>query len=137
RRAEVDSIARTIEPFRAVRRIEPPGTVEGGDILCLGRTLYAGKSRRTNEAGIVQLRELLLPFGYQVISVEVTGCLHLKSACCPVSGRVLLVNRDWIDVAPLAPYELIDVPEPWGANVLRVGDALLASTAFPQTRRLL
>jgi len=85
------------------------------------------------------LSDLLGPYGYQVKPVEVRGCLHLKSACCHVGNDTVLVNRSWIDVEPLAGYELLDVPEeePAAANALLLNDVVIMPASFPKTRALL
>jgi dimethylargininase len=78
------------------------------------------------------------PLGYAVVPVRVNGCLHLKSAACAVDDGTLLVNRAWVDAAPFAGLRLVDVPaaEPFGANVLRLPDAVVVSAAFPETAAL-
>ena len=88
RRKEPSRIAGALAPFRDLKWLSEPATLEGGDVMRAGRTLYVGISHRTNREGARQLAELLLPFGYRVVPVEVAGCLHLKSACCYLgSGR--------------------------------------------------
>jgi dimethylargininase len=109
RRREAESMAVALAAHRRLWRMTAPGTLEGGDVFRVGRTLFAGVSRRTNAEGIAQLREAVAPHGYEVRPVEVRGCLHLKSAACPVGPRTLLVNRHWVDVAPFEGHELIDV----------------------------
>jgi dimethylargininase len=103
------------------------------------RTLYVGLSARTNVAGIEQLRAIVEPFGYEIEVVEVTGCLHLKSACAFLGHQTILANRDWITVQPLAGFDLIDVPEdePCAANTLTIGDTVLTPSGFPKTRELI
>jgi len=139
RRGEGESIAKGLAQYRPLQWIREPGTLEGGDVMRIGKSLYAGLSRRTNQEGIAQLREFIAPFGYQVIGVPVHGCLHLKSACCYLGDETILANRDWIDASFLAEFRIIDVPEdePRGANVLRVGETLILPEAFPKTRALL
>jgi len=139
RRGEGESIAKGLAQYRPLQWIREPGTLEGGDVMRAGKTLYAGLSRRTNEEGIAQLREFIAPFGYQVIGVPVHGCLHLKSACCYLGDETILANRAWIDASFLAGFRIIDVPEdePRGGNVLRVGETLILPEAFPKTRELL
>src|SRR5467141_4274454 len=80
RRPEAASIAQALAKFRKLARVELPGQVEGGDVLRIERRLFAGLSKRTNAEGIRQLASIVGPYGYQVVSVAVTGCLHLKSA---------------------------------------------------------
>ena len=84
RRAEAVSVAEALSPFRKLRWLREPGTLEGGDVMRIGKTLYCGISRRTNQEGVRQLDVLLNPLGYTIIPVPVSGCLHLKSAICPV-----------------------------------------------------
>ena len=104
-----------------------------------GRMIFAGSSRRTNGAGIAQLSDTLQPYGYQVQSVEVKGCLHLKSACSYLGNNTILVNRSWIDAERLRGFELIDVPaeEPAAGNALLVNNVIVLPASFPKTRALL
>src|SRR6266851_10490655 len=76
RRPEAASIAQALAKFRKLARVEVPGKVEGGDVLRIGRSLFAGLSSRTNAEGIRQLASIVAPYGYQVASVAVTDCLH-------------------------------------------------------------
>ncbi|HXP85122.1 MAG TPA: arginine deiminase family protein [Bryobacteraceae bacterium] len=139
RRAESQSLAAALSRYRPIRWIEEPGTLEGGDVLRVGSTLFVGLSRRTNAQGIAQLALQLEPLGYSVKAVNVHGCLHLKSACCSLGDGRLLANRNWIDAAPLAEFRIIDVPaaEPRAANVLAVDGTVLVASAFPLTTELL
>lgn len=138
RRAEAGSLAEAIAPFRPVRSMAPPATLEGGDVMRIGKDIFAGLSTRTNRAGVDQLARELEPFGYWVRAVEVHGCLHLKSACCPMGDGKILVNPSWIDPAPLAGYTLIPVAydEPGAANLLRAGDTVLMPSCFPRTAEI-
>ncbi|MGH9766245.1 MAG: dimethylarginine dimethylaminohydrolase family protein [Blastocatellia bacterium] len=139
RRAETESVAGALSEFRPLKFIQPPATIDGGDVMRVGRMLYAGLSARTNPAGIEQLRAIVEPYSYHVRAVETPGCLHLKSACAYPGRQTLLVNRRWINVQELAEFDLIDVheDEPWAANTLAIGDTILAPDGFPRTRALL
>ncbi len=127
RRAESESLAEAISAFRSVRRILEPATIEGGDVMRIGRDVFVGLSSRTNAAGVQQLTRELEPFGYRVTPVEVLGCLHLKSACCSMGDAKILANKDWLDIAPLRDYGIVGVApdEPGAANILRIGDTVL------------
>jgi dimethylargininase len=103
----------------------------------IGKTLYVGHSKRTNVAGIQQLAQLVAPFGYWVTPVELRGCLHLKSACCYLGDDIVLGNREWVDMDGFCGLRFLDVAEAHGANVLRVGDAVLMPSSFPETRGVL
>ena len=139
RRSEAESLARALAAYRPLRRIEEPATLEGGDVLRIGRRIFVGASARTNAAGIDQLRRELAPFGYTVEPVEVRHCLHLKSAVTCVSHDTLLVNRRLIDAAPLEPFRMIDVApgEPGAANTLALGGVVLVPAAYPATADIL
>lgn len=135
RRRESELLARALEVYRPLNWLEAPASLEGGDVVRVGRRIFVGRSRRTNEEGIRQLSALLSPCEYTVTPVDVHGCLHLKSACCALDSGTLLVNRQWIDTSPLEDLRLIDVEEPWSADVLAIGDAVLMPGGFPETRR--
>jgi dimethylargininase len=139
RRPESESLAAAVSPFRHLQWLTEPATLEGGDVLRVGRDVFAGLSSRTNEAGISQLAVMIEPLGYRVHTVEVRGCLHLKSAACSIGDRQILANRAWLDIAPFQDFTIIDVPdeEPAAANVLRVDDSVLMPAAFPRTARIL
>jgi dimethylargininase len=139
RRGERTAIETAIAPFRRLARLQPDAFLEGGDVLRVGRTLYVGLSSRTNAAGLQSLSDAVRPFGYSVVPVRVTGCLHLKSAVCAVDAETILVNRVWVEVEPFSRLRLMDVPEsePFGANVLRLPGAVLASDAYPETADLI
>ena len=135
RRPELHDVAAELERHRPLLHVVAPATLDGGDVLCIGRTLYVGRSARTNADAITQLAELLRPYGYAVVPVTVTGCLHLKTAVTALAPDTLLINRDWIDAQPLQRHELVDIApeEPFAANVLRVGAVVIAADAFPRT----
>ena len=86
RRGETRSVAEALARFGlSVREIQEPGTLDGGDVLVVGRDVFVGASRRTNPAGINQLRHIVNRFGYRVRAVPVQDCLHLKSAVTAVA----------------------------------------------------
>lgn len=139
RRPEVASVARALEPLLPLASLKEPATLDGGDVLLSGRTLFVGLSSRTNSEGVDQLRALASPLGYAVEGVEVRGCLHLKTAVTEVAKGLLLVNPEWVDPAAFPGHRFVEVDpaEPFAANALRVGDDLLCSHAYPATRRRL
>lgn len=138
RRGERTAVEAALTPFRPLVRLPADVSLEGGDVLRVGRTLFVGLSGRTNEAGVRALSEVVRPFGYSVVPVRVTGCLHLKSAVCAVNDEIVLLNRAWVDAAPFTGLRLVNVPtaEPFGANVLHLPGAVVVSTAFPNTADL-
>ncbi len=139
RRAETASVAEALKPYRKLFHIEPPGTLDGGDVLRIGKMLYVGQSERSNHQGIAQLRRLLAGYGCQVIPVPLCGCLHLKSAVTEVADKTLLINPAWTDTRVFDSSKLIAVDslEPFAANALRIGDSVIYPEAFPKTRKRL
>lgn len=136
RRPEVAGVAEALQPHRELARIEPPGTLDGGDVLRIGRRVWVGVSRRTNHHGFTQLRSWLEPHGYDVQGLEVKDCLHLKSAVTGLGEGRVLVNPAWVDVAAFAEYDLVETDrrEPFAANALLVGEAVVYSSHHPRTR---
>jgi len=135
RRREIAAVAEALAAYRPLHTIEPPATVDGGDVLVVGHRVFVGRSSRTNEAGLVQIRQILRPYGYTVSGTVVHGCLHLKSAVTALADDVLLVNRGWIDPAAFEGLTLVDIEpaEPLAANALRLGDRIIFASAFPRT----
>ena len=135
RDGESDSVAEALARFLPVHRLTSPARLDGGDVLRAGRRLFVGRSRRTNEEAVAQLDALVAPLGYEVTPVRVGGALHLKSACAYLGGSAMLVNPEWVDVAPLRDFELVaaDASEPWGASALLARDTLVMAAGFPRT----
>jgi dimethylargininase len=136
RRPETASIARALQVYRKLAFIEAPGTIDGGDVLRVGKTIYVGCSGRSNQAGIDQLAAATAPFGYAVKSVPLTGCLHLKSAVTQVGPDTLLINRQWVDTSYFPGMKFIDVhpDEPHAANAVLLGGAVIYPACFERTR---
>lgn len=144
REPEVDKIAEVIGGYRPLERIEAPGTLEGGDVVRVGRTFLVGLSSRTNAEGAQQLQSLLEPHGYAVRTIPVTGCLHLSTGASHVGDGLMLVNPNWVDASAITrcedpPLRVVNVPddEPWAANTMLVRDTVVMPEGFPKTKALL
>jgi dimethylargininase len=135
RRPEVDRIRPALAEYRPLHSIQAPGTVEGGDILQVGRTIYIGLSGRSNPAGIAQLSDLAAPYGYTVQAVPLTGCLHLKSAVTRAAPDLLLINPRWVNPAHFGAFHLLEVDpeEPHAANILLLEEGAIYPSGFPRT----
>jgi dimethylargininase len=135
RRRETPAVAEALAAYRPLHEIHPPGTVDGGDVLVAGRRVFVGRSTRTNQAAVGQMRQVLEPFGYTVSETVVRCCLHLKSAVTALGDDVLLVNPQWIDAAAFEGFAFVavDPSEPAAANALRLDDRIVCSSAFPRT----
>jgi dimethylargininase len=136
RRSETVVVADALAAYRStIIAIEPPGTLDGGDVLTIGKRVFVGESQRTNAAAISQMARALTPHGYTVHIVSVRGCLHLKSAVTAIAQDAVLVNPEWVSADSLRPVAILDVhpAEPFGANALLIGDVVIYPTAFPRT----
>ena len=140
RRDEGATVAKVLGRYRELRTIAAPGTIDGGDVLRVGRIVYVGQAARTNPEGIAQLAAHLAPFGYTVQAVPTHECLHLKSAVTQVDAETLLVQPRWVDRERFAGYRLIEVDptEEHAANALRIGEpGVIHPSCFPRTRERL
>jgi dimethylargininase len=135
RRGETPTIAEALRHRRTMVRMAAPATLDGGDVLTIGRQIFVGLSARTSAAGIAQLREAVASFGYVVQSVQLSGCLHLKSAVTLIGPDTLLLNPSWVEAAVFGPLQTIcvDPSEPFAANALLIGATVLYPSAFPAT----
>ena len=136
RRREAVSLAQELSKYRQLACVQLPATLEGGDVLRIGRKLFVGLTKRSNGEGIRQLAEIVKPHGYEVTAVPVTGCLHLKSAVTWIADNTLLANRAWFDTACFTGFDWIDVDcsEPHAANALALGGTVIMPASFPRTR---
>ncbi len=139
RRGEVDSIAAALTPFRQIVRIEPPGTVDGGDVLMMGNHLLIGISDRTNEEGARQLGNAVADFSYTSKPIPVAAGLHFKSSVNAVGANTLLTTPIFADHPALGGYRriILSPEEAYAGNTLLVNGHLIMPAGFPDTRRKL
>jgi dimethylargininase len=135
RRGEIEAVALALAPFRPVVRLNAPSTLDGGDVLVVGRRVFIGATTRTNAVAMAEIQRFLQPHGYRVAPVPVQGCLHLKSAATALDDHTILLNPRWADRRLFSGVDAveIDAEEPFAANVARVGAALLAAEECPRT----
>jgi dimethylargininase len=138
RRGEVNAVEEILSAYREIVRLEPPATLDGGDVVVLGKRIFVGLSRRTNPQGIESLTRIAHRFGYNVMPVSVMGSLHLSTACSALDEETVLLNPRWIDAAPFERYRVLKVheDEPWSASTLRVGKAVCVEAGAPRTLEL-
>ena len=135
RRGEVATMAAALADLRECVRIVAPATLDGGDVLRLDRTLYVGRSTRSDADGAAQLAAAVRPFGYRVETVALHDCLHLKSAVTQVARDCVLVNPAWVDARSFAgwAHREIDPAEPHAANALWLDGAVVYPASCPRT----
>lgn len=137
RKPEVEAVAKVVEGLDCpVVRIHGPGTLDGGDVLKVGSTVYVGRGGRTNGEGIRQLRHALEPLGATVVAVPVTKVLHLKSAVTALPDGTVIGYPPLVD-DPHAYERFLAVPEESGAHVVLLGgDKLLMAADAPRSADL-
>jgi dimethylargininase len=139
RQPEIDSIIEVLKDHRKLIYIRSPANVDGGDVLVVGKMIFVGLSSRSNPEAINQMQSHLRDFGYTVKGVEVTGCLHLKSAVTKFSADTLLINPNWVDKNHFAGMNFIEIDEsePNAANGLLINETVIYPSAFPKTAQKL
>ena len=139
RLAEIDSVTKNLAALHSIVKMEPPATLDGGDVLVMNKNIFVGLSTRSNQDAIEQLEEVLDPFDYRVMGVEINGCLHLKSAVTRVDEKTLLINKNWVDNHPFLYFKWIEVDdsEPLAANCLPVNGEIIYPAGFPKTQERL
>ncbi|WP_427869840.1 dimethylargininase [Leucobacter luti] len=120
-----------------VVEIQAPGTLDGGDVLKVGDTVYVGRGGRTNAEGIAQLRRILAPLGGTVVAVPVTKVLHLKTAVTALPDGTVIGYPDFVDDQGIFP-RFLAVPEPHGTAVVCLSDSdLIISASAPKTAAMI
>lgn len=133
RRAEVDAIAAVAGRHGPVVTMQEPATLDGGDCLRVGRSIYVGLSQRTSAEGAGVLAAVFGPLGYEVVTVEVGDALHLKSVCSALGDERVLLAEGTIPAAAFSGHPVVLVPraEELGANVVIVGRRALVQARHP------
>ena len=136
RKGEEVTIEEALASHRAIERITAPGTVDGGDILMVGRHFFIGVSERTNEAGAAQLGAIVEKYGYTWAPVPVAAGLHFKSSVNYVGKNSLLITEIFKDRRELDGYTLIilDTDEEYAGNTLLINETLIMPQGYPKTR---
>lgn len=137
RRGEIASVAKALESLRKITRVAGDATFDGGDVLRVGSTVFVGQTKngRTNQAGAEAISDVAVPLGYTVRVIPFDGCLHLKSAATQLGEKAVIVNHDWVDPSAFALLKVVCASprEPSGADVLLVGDMVIAAASAPET----
>jgi dimethylargininase len=139
RRGEVDGVADALHAFRRLYHVEAPGTLDGGDVLRVGRRLYVGISTRSNEDGARQLADAVAPHGYMVKRVPIRECLHLKTAVSALPDESVILDPRCVDAGQFdgARFTHVHPDERGAANVLFVDDVVVLPSSAPHTREAL
>jgi dimethylargininase len=139
RLGEAEAIVPVLAAHRKLARLRPPATLDGGDVLVAGRTVFIGLSARTNAEGAAQLARLLEPHGYRSQAVSVAAGLHLKSSVSWLGGDLLLMSERFAGRPEFRAFRriVLDATEEPACNTLLVNGTLLTPAGFPAARRQL
>ena len=134
RRPETTAAAQAVAAQgHPIGHIQEPGTLDGGDVLKIGAKVYVGQGGRTNQSGLEQLRAHLTPLGAEVVGVDVTKVLHLKSAVTALPDGTVVGYPEVVD-DPSAYEMFLAVPEESGAHVVLLDDeTVLMAASAPRT----
>lgn len=136
RRLETASVAPQLAAWLDVVQMAEPATLDGGDCMLVGRTLFVGRSARTNAAGIAQLALAFASRAIEVVPIELpSGVLHLKCVCSPLGpDRILLADAS-IDPAAFRGTHIVTVStaETYAANAVAIGAHVIVAAGFPRT----
>ena len=138
RKPEIDGVERLIRDLGfAIDRIYPPATLDGGDVLKVGYTVYVGRGGRTNAHGVGELRRIVEPLGRRVVAVPLDRVLHLKSAVTALPDGTIIGYPPLVDEPALFPM-FREMPEESGAHVVVLDeDTLLIAASCPKSAELL
>ena len=138
RRVESTTVGQALEPYLHLEWMSSDATLDGGDVLRLGRTFFVGQSARTNRQGFEELRSLFRSLGYAAHPVPVLGDLHLKCVCSAIREDLVVAVTSRL---PKGLFEgvadVIQVPESeaYGANLLSNGHRVVMADGCPVTQR--
>lgn len=137
RNGEVALMSPVLEQFYPkdkIFKITAPATLEGGDVMKVGKTFYVGLSKRTNAEGVDQLAEFLAPFGYTVTGVPFSGVLHLKTGAVYLENNLMLINTSFANAPAFADYQkmFVSEQESYAANCLWVNGKVIVPAGYPE-----
>lgn len=137
RQGEVAEIAPHLPGDRPRVTIAAPGTLDGGDVMVVGRDIFIGLTARSNAAAVAQVAGAVAEFGYRVTGVPLAGALHLKTAVSALADDLVLVNADWLDPAIFGRRHIAAAPgEPFAGNSLTVGTTVFHAAGAATAARV-
>lgn len=130
RRGETQTVRTAIEPYRPVEFFPASCTIDGGDVLDTGDTLYVGLSGRTDRKAV---EFLATKTQKKVVAVPVLSGLHLKSSVSYLGGNLLVIYPPAVDASCFKQHEWIEVEEQevYAANCLAIGKTVLMAERYP------
>ena len=138
RNGEVVAMKDVVETFYdEVVHIDPPGTLEGGDVMMVGPHFYIGLSERTNGTGAAHLVSLLEKHKMTGQPVTMKDMLHLKTGVSYLEHGKLLVMGEFVDKLEFRQFDQIEVDprEAYAANSVWINGKVLTPAGFPNTQK--
>ncbi|HEX5064005.1 MAG TPA: arginine deiminase family protein [Kofleriaceae bacterium] len=140
RQPETAATAEALRTHFELAYVNAPATLDGGDCMRVGNAIFVGRSARTNAAGIARLAEVFEPRGMRVVAIEMPpAVLHLKCVCAPLGDDRITLADDSIPRAAFGDIHVVRVPaaESYAANVVAIGNRVIAAAGFPRTHEAL
>lgn len=139
RQGETAALIPVLEKYRTLKFLDAAVTLDGGDVLLIGKTFYVGISARTTRQAAAALRHIVQPHGYEVVPIVVNDILHLKTGVCYIGNDTIVVTRQFADCPEFRRYQKIETlpAEDYAANCLRLNDHLVMAAGFPNLPRKL
>lgn len=130
RQGETDSVVPVLKKYLPLEYLDPPATLDGGDVLDTGEIIFIGLSERTNSEGIDALSTIS---SKPVVAIEVLQGLHLKTAVSFLGGKLLIVDPLSVDPKHFPDFDIILVQEDerYAANCLTIWHKVLMPAGFP------
>ncbi|HMG14388.1 MAG TPA: arginine deiminase family protein [Saprospiraceae bacterium] len=137
--SEIKAMEIALIPYKNLKHIIPPGTLEGGDVLRIDKQVYIGISARTNEDGINQVKEILHSLEYTVHPIKIKGTLHLKSVVTYLGNNTIILAEGHLEDSVFSTYEKIITPmnEAYCANCLLINEKVLVPKGYPASKSLI
>ncbi|MCA9802303.1 MAG: amidinotransferase [Cyanobacteria bacterium HKST-UBA02] len=136
---ETGAVRSELEERFAISTIDEPGTLDGGDVLRVGKRFFIGVTERTNKEGARQLQSILEQHGMAVTLIEVRRFLHLKSGVTGLDDDSILCIKEYADheaFRAIARKLIVPDSEEYAANCLSLNGTVIIADGFPQTRNI-
>lgn len=115
------------------------GTLDGGDVLQVGTTVFVGVGGRTDALGASRLAEVCRRTGRYMTVVPAGAALHLKSGVTALDEQTVLWHPAIGHRDAFAGVRVVEAPgdDPEAANVVRLADGrVLCAANHPATSDL-
>jgi len=137
RKGETKEVAALLGKFYPnIEMIDPPGTIDAGDVLMVGSHYYIGLSDRTNKEGAKQMIGILEKYDLSGSTISLQQVLHLKTGVSYLEKNTLLASGEFLDKKEFNEFNIIpvDEDESYASNSIWVNDCVIMPTGYPKTK---